>query len=73
MPAPVRYGSTAAVYDAGGVDRGTTRARGNRSASPLPRSVTGSIVTLPHPSTTAAVNPAYSAASILNDHQVEKV
>lgn len=44
MPAPVRYRSTAAVYDAGGADRGTTRARGNRNAPPLPSSVTGSIV-----------------------------
>ncbi|MGX1025336.1 hypothetical protein RKD37_000232 [Streptomyces ambofaciens] len=45
MPAPVRYRSTAAVYDAGGADRGTTRARGTRNAPPLPSSVTGSIVT----------------------------
>lgn len=45
MPAPVRYRSTAAVYDAGGVDRGTTRARGKRVAPPVPSSVTGSIVT----------------------------
>ncbi|MFE5029012.1 hypothetical protein ACFRAO_38425 [Streptomyces sp. NPDC056656] len=44
MPAPVRYRSTAAVYDAGGADMGTTRARGNRNAPPLPSSVTGSIV-----------------------------
>ncbi|GAA3127087.1 hypothetical protein GCM10020254_88130 [Streptomyces goshikiensis] len=36
IPAPVRYRSTAAVYDAGGVDMGTTRARGNRSAPPAP-------------------------------------
>ena len=45
MPAPVRYRSTAAVYDAGGADRGTTRARGSRRAPPLTDSVTGSIVT----------------------------
>lgn len=45
MPAPVRYRSTAAVYDEGGVERGTTRARGSRSAPLLPSSVTGSIVT----------------------------
>ncbi len=44
MPAPVRYRSTAVVYDAGGADRDTTRARGRRSAPPLPSSVTGSIV-----------------------------
>ncbi len=45
MPAPVRYRSTAAVYDAGGADSGTTRARGNRS-SPRPRVRSlGSIVT----------------------------
>lgn len=44
MPAPVRYRSTAAVYDAGGADRGAARARGTRSAPPLPSSVTGSIV-----------------------------
>lgn len=34
MPAPVRYRSTAAVYDAGRADRGTTRARGSRSVPP---------------------------------------
>lgn len=45
MPAPVRYRSTAAVYDEGEADRGTTRARGSRSALLLPGSVTGSIVT----------------------------
>ncbi len=45
MPAPVRYRSTAAVYDEDGADRGITRARGSRSAPPLPSSVTGSIVT----------------------------
>lgn len=45
MPAPVRYRSTAAVYDAGGADSGTTRARGNLSAPPAPSSVTGSIAT----------------------------
>lgn len=45
MPAPVRYRSTAAVYDDGGADKGTTRARGSRSAPPPPGSVTGSIVT----------------------------
>lgn len=28
----MRYRSTAAMYDEGGADRGTTRARGNRSA-----------------------------------------
>ncbi|MER7582065.1 hypothetical protein [Kitasatospora sp. NPDC097691] len=49
MPAPVRYRSTAAVYDAGGADSGTTRARGNRSTPPAPSSVTGSIVTLAPP------------------------
>ncbi|GGZ17651.1 hypothetical protein GCM10010300_72020 [Streptomyces olivaceoviridis] len=49
MPAPVRYRSTAAVYDDGGADRGTTRACGNRSAPPLPRSAAGSMVTLPPP------------------------
>jgi hypothetical protein len=36
MPAPVRYRSTAAVYDAGGAERGTTRARGNLIAPPTP-------------------------------------
>ncbi|MFE6042621.1 hypothetical protein [Streptomyces sp. NPDC056452] len=40
MPAPVRYRSTAAVYDAGGAATGTTRARGTRNAPPLPSSVT---------------------------------
>ncbi len=45
MPAPVRYRSTATVYDDGGADRGTTRERGTRSTPPLPSSVTGSIVT----------------------------
>lgn len=50
MPAPVRYRSAAAVYDAGAADRGTTRARGSRSAPPLPSSVTGSIVTPAPPS-----------------------
>ncbi|ACZ85686.1 hypothetical protein Aros01_06917 [Streptosporangium roseum] len=45
MPAPVRYRSTAEVYAAGGADRGTTRARGSRSAPPLPSSVAGSIGT----------------------------
>jgi hypothetical protein len=45
MPAPVSYRSTAAVYDAGGADSGTTRARGSLSAPPAPGSVTGSIVT----------------------------
>lgn len=43
MPAPVRYRSTAAVYDDGGADRGTTRARGSLSSPPAPSSVTGSI------------------------------
>lgn len=45
MPAPVRYRSTAAVYDEGWVDWGATRARGSRSAPPLPSSVTGLIAT----------------------------
>ncbi|MDQ0710714.1 hypothetical protein QFZ55_000166 [Streptomyces luteogriseus] len=49
MPAPVRYRSTAAVYDEGGADRGTTRARGRRSAPPLLSSVTRSIVALVPP------------------------
>lgn len=49
MPARVRYRSIAAVHVAGGADRGTTRARGNRSAPPLRSSVTGSIDTLPPP------------------------
>ena len=35
---------SSAVFDEGGADRGTTRARGTRSALPLPSSVTGSIV-----------------------------
>lgn len=34
MPAPVRYRSTAAAYDDGEADRGTTRARGSRSVRP---------------------------------------
>ncbi len=45
MPAPVGYRPTAAVYDDGGADRGTTRARGNRSASPLPSSAIDAIAT----------------------------
>jgi hypothetical protein len=45
MPAPVSYRSTAAVYDVGGADSGTTRARGSLSAPPAPGSVTGSVVT----------------------------
>ncbi len=44
MPAPVRYRSTAVVYD-DGADSGTTRARGSRSAPPFPGSVTSSIIT----------------------------
>jgi len=51
MPVPVKSRSTAAVYDAGGADGGTTRARGNRSVPPLPRPATGSIVTPPRPLT----------------------
>jgi hypothetical protein len=35
MPAPVRYRSTAASYDEGRADSGTTRARGNRNAPPF--------------------------------------
>jgi hypothetical protein len=34
MPAPVRYRSTAAAYDGGGADSGTTRARGTFNAPP---------------------------------------
>lgn len=51
------------VYDEGGADRGTTRARGSRSAPPLPSSVTGSIATLAPPSGTAAVNAYTSPAA----------
>lgn len=36
MPAPVRCLSTAAVFDEGGADRGTTRARDSGSAPPVP-------------------------------------
>lgn len=43
MPAPVRYRSTAAAYDDGGADKDATRARGSRSAPPLPNSATGAI------------------------------
>ncbi|AQU70073.1 hypothetical protein BBN63_31740 [Streptomyces niveus] len=49
MPAPMRYRSTAAVYDEGGADRGTTQARGRRSAPPLLGSVTRLIVTFVPP------------------------
>ncbi|WP_324605387.1 YbhB/YbcL family Raf kinase inhibitor-like protein [Streptomyces sp. NRRL F-2664] len=61
MPAPVRYRSTAAVYVEGGVERGTTRARGSRGAPPSPSSVTGSIASPVPPSGTAAVN-AYTSS-----------
>lgn len=63
MPAPVRYLSTAAVYDEGGADRGTTRARGSRSAPPFPSSVTGSIVTPAPPFPHCRSNPVLTAAS----------
>ena len=60
MPAPVRYRSTAVVYVAGGADMVPTRARGNRSATTAPSSVTGSIGAPAYPSGTAAVN-AYTS------------
>jgi hypothetical protein len=63
MPAPVRYRSTAAVYDDGGAVRGTTRARGSPDAPLPPSSVTGSIVTPGPPLRAVAVNPAFTAAS----------
>lgn len=36
MPAPVRYRSTAAVYDDGGANKGITRARGSPERVPAP-------------------------------------
>ncbi|CAL9654471.1 hypothetical protein SUDANB178_06701 [Streptomyces sp. enrichment culture] len=40
MPAPVRYRSTAAVYDEGGADRGTTLAPGSRKTPPQVAKIT---------------------------------
>jgi hypothetical protein len=47
MPAPVRYRSTAASYDEGRADSGTTRARGNRNAPPFSGAAARSIANRP--------------------------